>query len=79
MKAISVGREDVDFVHVEIFERFDDPAFDPSNPSYLAPAILPEGFNLLSEPWVFVTDGAGVITARFEGVASDDELEAALS
>lgn len=79
VKAISVGRDDVDFVHVEVFERFDDPAFNPSDPSFLAPAILPEGFNLLSEPWVFVADEEGVITARFEGVASDDELESALS
>ena len=79
VKAIASDHGDVDFVHVEIFERFDDPSFDPSDPGFLAPAVGPDGYNLVSEPWVFVTDEAGVITARFEGVASDDELEGALS
>lgn len=78
VKALAVGRDDVDFVHVEVFQNFDDPAFDPDDGTYLAPAVLPDAYNLVSEPWVFVTDEAGVITARFEGVASDTELADAL-
>lgn len=79
VKALAVGRDDVDFVHVEIYERFDEPGFDPADSTYLTPAVGPDGYNLVSEPWVFVADEAGIITARFEGVASDEELQAALS
>jgi hypothetical protein len=35
-------------------------------------------WNLRSEPWVFVVDGAGIVRARFEGVTTRRELEAAL-
>jgi hypothetical protein len=34
---------------------------------------------LLSEPWIFVVDGEGVVTASFEGIVSEDELEAAVA
>jgi hypothetical protein len=78
VKEVAANRSDVDFVHVEIYENFDDPDFDPDAIEFLAPAVLADGYNLVSEPWVFVTDAHGVITARFEGVASDDELKAAV-
>jgi hypothetical protein len=35
-------------------------------------------WNLHSEPWIFVVDGEGVIRARFEGLTTRRELEAAL-
>jgi hypothetical protein len=35
-------------------------------------------WNLHSEPWIFVVDGEGVIRARFEGLTTRHELEAAL-
>jgi hypothetical protein len=34
--------------------------------------------NRQSEPWVFVVDGAGKVTAKFEGIAAPAEMEAAL-
>jgi hypothetical protein len=34
-------------------------------------------WGLPSEPWVFVVDDSGVVTAAFEGAASDAELMAA--
>lgn len=59
----------VRFIHVEIYE--DN---DPAN-----------GFNrwvreweLPTEPWVFLVDGAGVIRAKFEGSVSVPELGAAV-
>ena len=33
---------------------------------------------LQSEPWVFVIDADGIITARFEGPASPEELTTAV-
>jgi hypothetical protein len=37
-----------------------------------------EEWNLRSEPWIFVVDGQGLVRARFEGVTTRRELEAAL-
>jgi hypothetical protein len=59
-------RENVRFIHVEVFED-NDPA---------------KGYNrwlkewdLRTEPWTFVVDGSGTIVERFEGTVSVDELE----
>jgi hypothetical protein len=37
-----------------------------------------EEWRLMTEPWVFVVDGQGIIRAKFEGLATAHELEAAL-
>ena len=57
----------IDAIHVEVFE-------NPADPDALreAPAFL--AWNLPSEPWVFVVDGDGRITARFEGTITEAEL-----
>jgi glutathione peroxidase-family protein len=57
----------IDAIHVEVFE-------NPAEPDALreAPAFL--AWNLPSEPWVFVVDGDGRITARFEGTITEAEL-----
>ena len=68
---------DVDFVHVEVFTGFRDDGFDLADPARLAPAVA--AYRLVSEPWVFVVDAEGIVTARFEGVMSSDELEVALA
>jgi len=69
---------DTTFIHVEVYEGLTDPDFAP-DPSHLAPSVGPDEWNLPSEPWVFVIDDSGVVTARFEGVLSADELSDALS
>ncbi|HKQ67378.1 MAG TPA: hypothetical protein VJZ73_20335 [Methylomirabilota bacterium] len=58
----------VAFVHEEIWEA--------DTPQQFSPTVLE--WNLRSEPWVFVVDGAGIVRARFEGVTTRRELEAAL-
>lgn len=68
---------DVNFVHVEVYTGLTDPDFRP-DPAHLAPAAGLEGWSLPSEPWVFVIDQNGIVTARFEGVMDADELRAAL-
>lgn len=35
-------------------------------------------FKIETEPWVFVADAHGVLRAKFEGIVSEDELQAAL-
>jgi hypothetical protein len=59
----------VRFIHVEIYED-NDPAkgFNP----------WVREWDLPTEPWVFLVDGAGVIRAKFEGSASVPELATAV-
>lgn len=58
----------VAFVHQEIWES--------GSPQKFSPTV--EEWNLRSEPWIFVVDGTGVVRARFEGLTTRRELEAAL-
>ncbi|MDF1595815.1 MAG: thioredoxin family protein [Acidimicrobiia bacterium] len=76
-KEVAAGYPNVNFVHVEIYTGFTDPDFVPDG-AHLAPAVTSSGWNLPSEPWVFVVDGRGVVTHRFEGVMDSTELRAAL-
>ncbi len=66
---------DVNWVHVEVYEGFNDATFAP-DVEHLAPAVV--AYGLPSEPWVFVMDQEGVVVARFEGVIGTGELEAVL-
>ncbi len=74
-KAIARDHPEVNFVHAEIYLGFDQPDFVPDG-EHLAPSVV--AWNLPSEPWVFVVDGRGVITHRFEGVMDPAELISAL-
>jgi len=76
VKAVVDDYSSVDFIHVEVYERFRDDGFDPANPEYTVDAIF--AYRLPSEPWVYVVDGDGIVTARFEGVMDAEELVAAL-
>lgn len=68
---------DLNFIHVEVYTGLTDPDFVP-DPAHLAPAAGPDYWNLPTEPWVFVIDGTGTVTARFEGVMAPEELADAL-
>jgi len=35
-------------------------------------------WGLPSEPWIFVVDRDGLVTASFEGIVSEEELQAAV-
>ncbi|MFQ5517378.1 MAG: TlpA family protein disulfide reductase [Acidimicrobiia bacterium] len=76
VKSAAAGLEDVDFIHVEVYEGMTEPGFVP-DPAHLSPAVIEWG--LPSEPWVFVIDASGKVAARFEGVVAAEELLAALS
>jgi hypothetical protein len=59
-----------EFIHVEFYDK-------PSSPSRLpVPAVVE--WNLRTEPWFFVIDAKGIITAKFEGPVSLQELDEAL-
>jgi hypothetical protein len=76
-KDVAPGYPDTEFIHVEVYTGIEEPGFVP-DASRLAPSVGPEFWNLPSEPWVFVIDEQGVVTARFEGIMAAAELRAAL-
>jgi hypothetical protein len=74
VQALSSDHPDVNFLHVEVYENLDATTFDELR---TVPAVAAWG--LPSEPWVFFIDAEGLVTARIEGSASDQEIEAALA
>lgn len=74
VKAIAPEFPGLNFVHVEVYENIH--VTDPQD-LVTVPAIGEWG--IPSEPWLYVTDGNGVVSAAFEGAISEDELRAALA
>jgi hypothetical protein len=64
---------DLNYVHVEIYENIHVAAREDL---VVVPPV--EEWGLPSEPWLYVTDGSGTVTAAFEGALSDEELRRAL-
>lgn len=61
--------DQANFIHVEIYQDFE------------ALTLVPEvgEWGLVTEPWVYVVDADGRVTARFEGPLAPDELTDALA
>ncbi len=74
VKAVAGAHPSANFLHVEIYENLDADSSED-----LVPVEAVATWALPSEPWVFVTDAAGTITARFEGTVGIEELEQALT
>lgn len=73
VKALRPDYPGIDFVHVEIYEDL-----QVSSPEELTVIPATSEWGLPSEPWVFIVDSSGVVSATFEGVASDTELADAI-
>ena len=67
MKTLAPQYPNVNFLHVEVFTNLSDPANLKT-----VPAV--DEWGLPTEPWVFVVDASGVISGRFEGTATPEEL-----
>jgi hypothetical protein len=84
VKAMAADYPDVTFINVEPYVlEFRDgglqPVLDTSvDPPTLTTAGPTREWGILSEPWVFVVDGAGIVTGSFEGVVTESELDAAI-
>lgn len=76
IKELQGAQKGVNWVHVEVYQGFNDPGFAP-DVSHLAPAVV--DYRLQSEPWIFVMDEQGIVIARIEGVLGEGELEALLA
>jgi hypothetical protein len=73
VKALQASYPDVEFIHVEVYDNLEETDFEELN---TVPAV--EAWGLPSEPWVFVVDGDGTVSAAFEGAVSDEELTTAI-
>lgn len=69
VKEVAEGFRGITFIHSEIYEEL-----EPTSP----PVEAVVEWGLPSEPWVFVVDERGRIAAKYEGVATEAELRAAL-
>ena len=67
--------ERASFIHVEIYE---NPLEMQGDPSKGRVAQVVNEWGLVTEPWTFIVDAQGRLTAKFEGFASYEELEEAL-
>jgi len=82
IKPIAEAHPDVTFINVEpyVLEPTDgqlQPVLDANGQLQAAPATAEWG--LLSEPWIFVVDGDGIVRGSFEGVVGEQELEGTLA
>ena len=68
-------RTDANFVHVDFYDNPHEIQGDLER-AVISPAVLE--WRLPSIEWTFVIDKQGIVTARFEGFATYDEVEAAL-
>lgn len=73
VKQVADQRAGFDAVHVEVFENIES---EGAGQLVEVPAVIEWG--LPSEPWIFVVDADGIVTARFEGAVSAEELIEAL-
>jgi len=62
------------FIHLEVWQDFDKSQLNPAAAQW----IKPTGTEDAAEPWTFVIDRTGRITHRFDNVAGEDELQAAV-
>jgi hypothetical protein len=82
LKPIAAHHPGVTFINVEPYQlQFTDGQLQPvltGDPPNLTPTPATTDWRLPTEPWVFVVDSSGVVTASFMLIFSDEELEAAL-
>lgn len=71
---IELGNE-VNFVHVEIYDNLDEIRGDITK-GRISDEV--RKWNLPSEPWTFLISPDGIISARFEGLATSEEIKEAL-
>ncbi len=73
VQALEADYPELNYVHVEVYENIQ---VTDRNDLILVPAVTEWG--LPTEPWLYVTDDTGTVTAAFEGAVSDTELRTAL-
>jgi hypothetical protein len=79
VKALAADYPTLTFINVEPYKMaFTDGRLQPVlADGQLQAAAWTDAWGLRTEPWIFVVDGAGKVTAKFEAVVGEDELRAA--
>lgn len=82
LKPIAAGHPDLTFINVEPYRLADDqgqlqPVLDANGQLQTVPAT--DAYGLLSEPFVFVVGGDGIVKATFELIFTPDEIDKALA
>ena len=72
VKKVARSFPEVTFIHVEPYRL-------PADPANLEPVEAALEWGLPSEPWVFVVDGRGRVSAKYEGVLASGELRRELT
>ena len=72
VKEVTSDRDDLDVVHVEPFE------LEAARNGSLVPIETMSEWHLATEPWVFVVDADGLISASFEGILGPNEIQTAI-
>lgn len=73
--AIPLSEQYGDRMEFIVVEPFD---LEMARQGELVPMSIMNEWGLASEPWIFVTDADGVVTHRFQGITSLDEVRAAV-
>ena len=83
LKPIAARHPGVTAINVEPYElEFKDGQLQPvlsGDPPQLTPTQATTDWRLPTEPWIFVVDKNGVVTASYMLIFSDEELDAALA
>ncbi len=83
IKPIAAAHPDLTFINVEPYElKLVEGQLQPvltGDPAQLTPVAAANEWRLAAEPWVFVVDSEGKVTASFMLIFSDEELEAAIA
>ena len=81
VKPVAAAFPDVTVINVEPYElMFEGGSLQPvlSATGELVPVAATIEWGLPSEPWIFVVDRDGIVTGSFEGIVSEEELQAAV-
>lgn len=73
IREVMDGYPALNWLHVEVYENL-----NAAEGGTLDPVDAIAAWSLPSEPWVFVIDSDGIVTARFEGALGAEELRRAL-
>jgi hypothetical protein len=72
VKEVATDHPDVNVVHVEPYD------IEQARNGVLESEPVLDEWGLVTEPWVFVVDGDGLVSASFEGLVGSAELDQAL-
>ncbi len=82
VKAVAKSEPGMTFINVEPYQlTFTDGRLQPvlSADNQLQATATTNAWGILSEPWVYVVDGNGIVRGSFEAVVGADELKAAIA